>query len=131
MPDRILIVDDEESIRRSLAGILADEGFETVTARDGDQAVALLRSEGGPALVLLDIAMPGKDGITLLKDLRAQGNACEVVLITAFADLDTLGHRGHAGASDEQPDAPAGHHGGRYAQRRLFERQPRLVQQRL
>ena len=67
---RVLIVDDEESIRRSLAGILSDEGFEVETAIDGEKALAQL-GEGKPAdLVLLDIAMPGRDGIEILAELR-------------------------------------------------------------
>ena len=61
---RILIVDDEESIRRSLAGILSDEGFETDTVADGEIALTALRTgEEVPDLVLLDIAMPGRDGV--------------------------------------------------------------------
>ena len=57
--NRILIVDDEASIRRSLAGILSDEGFSPAEAPDGEAALAELRGESPPDLVLLDIAMPG------------------------------------------------------------------------
>jgi two-component system nitrogen regulation response regulator NtrX len=57
---RILIVDDEESIRRSLGGLLSDEGYDVATASDGNAALAMLREEAADFdLVLLDIAMPG------------------------------------------------------------------------
>ncbi|MFM7507600.1 MAG: sigma-54-dependent transcriptional regulator, partial [Rubrivivax sp.] len=51
-------------------------------------------------LLILDVALPGKDGITLLQELRAQGEHCEVVLVTAFADLDNAIRALRAGASD-------------------------------
>jgi CheY-like chemotaxis protein len=56
---RVLIVDDEQGIRRSLAGLLADESYETASASDGDSALAAVR-EQTPDVVLLDIAMPGR-----------------------------------------------------------------------
>jgi len=58
---RILIVDDEAGIRSSLAGILGDEGFETTVCEDGAAALMSLEQAGPPDLVLLDIAMPGRD----------------------------------------------------------------------
>ena len=64
---RLLIVDDEESIRRSLAGLLSDEGYDVATASDGNAALGLLREEAADIdLVLLDIAMPGRDGMQVL-----------------------------------------------------------------
>ena len=63
----VLIVDDEDGIRRSLAGILSDEGYQPKSASDGERALAQLRAAAAeaqlPDLVLLDIAMPGRDGI--------------------------------------------------------------------
>ena len=63
---RILIVDDEAGIRHSLAGILGDEGFETTAAADGEEAIRAIIDEGAPDLALLDIAMPGRDGVEIL-----------------------------------------------------------------
>ena len=60
---RILIVDDEESIRRTLGGLLGDEGFEVVAAEDGRRALRALADPDAADLVLLDIAMPGRDEI--------------------------------------------------------------------
>ncbi len=65
----ILIVDDEEPIRKSLQGILMDEGYEVASAASGKEALDLL-AEVQPALALLDIAMPGMDGIETLRRFR-------------------------------------------------------------
>jgi hypothetical protein len=75
---RILVVDDEDGIRRSLAGILSDEGFDTTPARDGEEALASIASDGLPDLVLLDIAMPGRDGVEILVELRERWPALPV-----------------------------------------------------
>ena len=66
------------------------------TAEDADALVRAQRFD----LVILDITLPGKSGIAWLRELREQGNSCEVVLITAFADLDTAIEALRAGASD-------------------------------
>jgi two-component system nitrogen regulation response regulator NtrX len=58
----VLVVDDEASIRRSLEGVLKDEGFSVVLAEDGESAIRILMNTR-PALVLLDIWMPGMDGL--------------------------------------------------------------------
>ncbi|HWI41105.1 MAG TPA: response regulator, partial [Verrucomicrobiae bacterium] len=65
MKQTILVVDDEERIRTSLAGILEDEGYETVFARDGREALAMVEKEM-PDLILLDIWMPKMDGLETL-----------------------------------------------------------------
>jgi two-component system nitrogen regulation response regulator NtrX len=98
--DRILIVDDEESIRRSLAGILADEGFETATARDGDQALAMLRADGLPSLVLLDIAMPGRDGMEVLEEIHALAADLPVVMMSGHGTIETAVRATKLGAYD-------------------------------
>jgi len=100
MADRILIVDDEESIRRSLAGILADEGFETVTARDGDQALAALRTDPAPSLVLLDIAMPGRDGLEVLEEIHALAKDLPVVMMSGHGTIETAVRATKLGAYD-------------------------------
>ena len=65
----ILVVDDENSIRDSLSGILQDEGFSVMTAADGEAALLMMREER-PDLVLLDIWMPGMDGLETLARIR-------------------------------------------------------------
>ena len=85
---QILIVDDDESIRRMLAAVLAREGFQTVTAADGEEGLALFRS-GSPDIVLMDIRMPGRSGIEVMSDMLELRPGAAVILMTAYADLDT------------------------------------------
>jgi two-component system nitrogen regulation response regulator NtrX len=66
----VLVVDDEEGIRESLSGIFEDEGYIIVTATSGEEALDLLK-EHNPDLVLLDIWLPGIDGIKTLEKIRA------------------------------------------------------------
>ena len=85
---QILIVDDDESIRRMLAAVLAREGFQTATAADGEEGLALFRS-GSPDIVLMDIRMPGRTGIEVMSDMLELRPGAAVILMTAYADLDT------------------------------------------
>lgn len=70
MPDTILIADDEPNILLSLDYLMRREGFTVLQARDGDEALALLRQHR-PRLVLLDVMMPGRSGHEVLAALRA------------------------------------------------------------
>lgn len=79
---RILIVEDEVKTADAVCNGLGKEGYEVLVARDGLEAEARLR-DGGFDLVLLDLMLPGRDGISLLKDLRAQGRTQPVLLLTA------------------------------------------------
>ncbi len=104
LPDRwplasLLIVDDEPGMRHFLHKTLAPRAGQVLQAGSAEEAEALLQRHRFD-LVILDISLPGKSGITLLKELREQGNHCEVVLITAFADLDTAIEALRAGAGD-------------------------------
>ncbi len=85
---QILIVDDDESIRRMLAAVLAREGYQTATARDGEEGLALFRS-ASPDIVLMDIRMPGLSGIEAMREMLALRPGATVILMTAYADLDT------------------------------------------
>ncbi|MCP3985404.1 MAG: sigma-54-dependent Fis family transcriptional regulator [bacterium] len=96
---RILIVDDEESIRRSLAGILSDEGFSTDGVGDGEKALAAIR-EDLPDLVLLDIAMPGRDGIEILEELRQSWPDLPVVMMSGHGTIETAVRATQLGAFD-------------------------------
>ena len=95
----VLVVDDEPGMRHFLEKTLAPRAGQVLAAESAEAAEALLRKHRFD-LVILDISLPGKSGIALLKELRAQGNLCEVVLITAFADLDTAIEALRAGAGD-------------------------------
>jgi two-component system nitrogen regulation response regulator NtrX len=97
---RILIVDDEESIRRSLAGILSDEGFETEMVNDGAQALACLAEHDLPDLMLLDIAMPGRDGIEILEQVKRDHPELSVVMMSGYGTIETAVKATRLGAFD-------------------------------
>jgi two-component system nitrogen regulation response regulator NtrX len=97
---RILVVDDEDGIRRSLAGILSDEGFDTTAARDGEAALASIAKDGLPDLVLLDIAMPGRDGVEILVELRERWPALPVVMMSGHGTVETAVRTTKHGAYD-------------------------------
>ena len=85
--ETILVVDDEEGIRRSLAATLADEGYEVVTAASGREALDLL-SEAQPALALLDIAMPEMDGVETLRRFKESSPDMAVIMVTGHGGID-------------------------------------------
>ena len=97
--DTLLIVDDEESIRKSLAGILGDEGYEVVTAASGREGIALL-AEAQPSLALLDIAMPEMDGIETLRRFREVRPEMPVIMITGHGTIETAVRTTRMGAYD-------------------------------
>ena len=95
----VLVVDDEPGMRNFLVKTLQPRTGQVVSAASAEEAQVLLQRHRFD-LVILDITLPGKSGITLLKEMRAEGNPCEVVLITAFADLETAIEALRAGAGD-------------------------------
>src|SRR5512147_271945 len=97
--DTILIVDDEESIRKSLKDILGDEGYEVVTAASGREALDVL-AESQPSLALLDIAMPDMDGIETLRRFKEARPDMQVVMITGHGTIDTAVQTTKMGAYD-------------------------------
>ena len=88
MAKKVLIVDDEERVVQSIAGVLGDEGFQVATARSGEEALILFQSEE-PDVTLLDIWMPGMDGIEVLKRLKTISPDCLVVMISGHATIST------------------------------------------
>jgi DNA-binding response OmpR family regulator len=95
----VLVVDDEPGMRNFLEKTLVPRVAHVLAAETAEDADTLVRRHRFD-LVILDIALPGKSGIQWLRELREQGYAGEVVLITAFADLDTAIEALRAGASD-------------------------------
>ncbi len=87
MPNRILIVDDEDGVRKVLSLSLQATGYEVFTAADASEA---LREVGRvlPEIVLADIKMPGMDGIELLKRIKEEHADTEVIMMTGHAELD-------------------------------------------
>ncbi len=100
MPKRILIVDDEISILDSLGGILEDEGFETVRAQTGEEALARV-NEAIPDLVLLDIWMPpGIDGLEVLGKIKQDYAFIPVVMMSGHGTIETAVKATRLGAHD-------------------------------
>ncbi|HMJ37891.1 MAG TPA: response regulator, partial [Baekduia sp.] len=84
-PSRILVADDSTFMRRLLTQALRDAGFEVVgQAADGDEALSLYR-ELRPDAMTLDLAMPGMDGIGVLRALRGERSSLPVVVVSAFS----------------------------------------------
>jgi DNA-binding response OmpR family regulator len=83
---KVLVVDDEESIRELYRADLADEGYEVELAADGRQALRGLDSFR-PDLVTLDIKLPDIDGIEVLRRIREKNATVPVVLLTAFGEF--------------------------------------------
>jgi two-component system nitrogen regulation response regulator NtrX len=95
----ILIVDDEPSILQSLSGLLADEGFEINTASNGYEGLKIVEEES-PYLVLLDIWMPGIDGIETLKEIKKNYPTIPVIIITGHGTIETAVKATKLGAYD-------------------------------
>jgi len=87
MTETILLVDDEEGIRRVLGISLADMGYAVITAENGEQALDIFARKK-PPIVLTDIKMPGMDGIDLLRRLKSENPDVEVIVITGHGDMD-------------------------------------------
>jgi DNA-binding NarL/FixJ family response regulator len=99
MAERILVVDDHPLTRDALAALLAQGGFDVVgEAPDGTEALRLA-AELQPDLVLLDLSMPGLDGLAALPRLRAAAPGCEVVVLTASGTEENLLAAIRAGAA--------------------------------
>jgi DNA-binding NtrC family response regulator len=96
---RILIVDDEEGIRDHLSRLVQREGFEPLPAPDGETALALITRES-PDVVLLDIKMPGLDGMEVLRRAKALDATLPVVMITAQGGVKGAVAALQAGAHD-------------------------------
>jgi UDP-3-O-acyl N-acetylglucosamine deacetylase len=88
MESKVLIVDDEERVVQSIAGVLEDEGFRVVAARSGEEAIDTFQREN-PDVTLLDIWMPGMDGIEVLKRVKGMVPDCQVIMISGHATIST------------------------------------------
>jgi PAS domain S-box-containing protein len=84
---RILVVDDEESIREMMRMSLELDGYEVVTACDGTSALELFRAKA-PDVVLLDVRMPGMDGVEVLRAMKEMDPAAEVIIVTGHGDME-------------------------------------------
>ena len=95
----ILVVDDEESICQSLQGILTDEGYEVRTAGSGEEALKAIE-EDLPDLVLLDIWLPGMDGLEALKIIKTDYPQVQVIMMSGHGTIETAVKATKLGAFD-------------------------------
>jgi two-component system nitrogen regulation response regulator NtrX len=99
MPGTLLVVDDEPQILRAVSGLLQDEGFEVLTAPDGETALKMVAAEA-PDLVLLDIALPGLDGLEALTELKRQHPLLPVIMVSAYGSVENAVKATRLGAFD-------------------------------
>ncbi len=96
---RILIIDDEKNIRRTFGMVLKSEGFEVAEAADGEAGLEAWRADGAD-VVILDIRLPGKDGLEVLREMRAEDPAQQVVMISGHGTIATALEATREGAFD-------------------------------
>jgi two-component system response regulator AtoC len=99
---KVLVVDDDRGLRKSLSLILGDAGYEVRVAEDGEEGLAMALAER-PELVLCDVRMPKKDGLTFLKEYREAGGEALVLVMTAYGSLELAMEAMKAGAYDYLP----------------------------
>jgi len=99
MPNSILVVDDEQGIRQSLKGVLEDEGFSVQTVESGEECLKLFESRIF-SCVLLDIWLPGIDGLATLEQLKASYPDTAVVMISGHGNIETAVRATKLGAFD-------------------------------
>src|SRR5512139_2038662 len=97
MKTKILIIDDEKSLRFTFEVFLSRAGYEVVTACDYHEAMERL-AEAEFDLIFADVILGGKTGIDVLRELRQRNNAVPVVLITGFPTRETVADAEHFGA---------------------------------
>jgi DNA-binding response OmpR family regulator len=95
---KVLLVDDEPRFRTSTEKILARRGFDTITAATGDEALERLGE--GPDVVILDVKMPGMDGLTALRELKRRAPAVPVIMLSGHGSEDAARVALREGASD-------------------------------
>ncbi|MCA1962111.1 MAG: UDP-3-O-acyl-N-acetylglucosamine deacetylase [Desulfomonile sp.] len=96
---RILIVDDQDEILNSFEGILTDEGYEVLLARDGQEALHIVQSDT-PDVVFLDIWIPGIDGMQTLKAIKRIDPDCSVIMMSGHGTIETAVQAIKMGAAD-------------------------------
>ncbi|MEW6163004.1 MAG: sigma-54 dependent transcriptional regulator [Nitrospirota bacterium] len=95
----VLVVDDEEGIRESLSGIFEDEGCDVLTSSSGEEAIEAIK-EQTPDLILLDIWLPGIDGIQTLKEIKALKPELPVIMISGHGNIELAVKATKIGAYD-------------------------------
>ncbi len=98
----LLVVDDDDVFRERLAVALAERGFDVRTAADADAAAALARRDS-PELAVVDLRMPGRSGLELVRDLKAIDPTTKVVVLTGYGSIATATEAMRLGATHYLP----------------------------
>lgn len=99
MAKTVLIVDDDPTQRRLLQAVIEKQGYAPETAESGEQALERI-GRGGIDVMLLDLVMPGMDGMEMLETLQSQGSELPVIVLTAHGGIETVVSAMRAGAAD-------------------------------
>ncbi len=94
---KVLIVDDQNGIRVLLVEVFSSEGYETFQASNGKLALDIVEKEK-PDLVLLDMKIPGMDGLEILKHIKTIDSEAKVIMMTAYGELDMINEATALGA---------------------------------
>lgn len=86
---KVLIVDDQYGIRVLLYEVFGKEGYTTFQAANGKQALQIVKEES-PDLVILDMKIPGMDGLQILKEIKKIDTEIKVIMMTAYGELDMI-----------------------------------------
>lgn len=94
---KVLIVDDQNGIRILLVEVFKSEGYEAYQAANGKLALEIVKREP-PDIVLLDMKIPGMDGLEILKQIKSMDKSIKVIMMTAYGELDMIQEAQELGA---------------------------------
>jgi FixJ family two-component response regulator len=99
-PERVFVVDDEPAVRKSLWRLLRSAGFETESFGSPEEFLRRLPADDAPGCLILDVSMPGLDGLALQRELASSGNALPIVFLTGHGDIPQSVQAMKGGATD-------------------------------
>ncbi len=100
--ENMLVVEDEDIMREALSDYFSDVGHKVDTANDGDKALESFNLEDYNVMIV-DLKLPGRDGLSVLKDIRARNTKAKVIIITAYPSIETAKEAIRGGATDYLP----------------------------
>jgi len=100
--ETMLVVEDEDIMREALFDYFSDEGHKVDTASDGDKALEKFNLENYN-IMIIDLKLPGRDGLSVLKEIRAKNPKAKVIIITAYPSIETAKEAIRGGATDYLP----------------------------
>jgi CheY-like chemotaxis protein len=100
--ENMLVVEDEDIMREALSDYFSDVGHKVDTANDGDKALESLNLKDYNVMIV-DLKLPGRDGLSVLKEIRAKNPKAKVIIITAYPSIETAKEAIRGGATDYLP----------------------------